>query len=145
MAQCSSSIRGWELSVRLPCQQGETVPSRRARGPALAASSGEADRRRLPRACPGHRRRPAMERNPRSSQGEGAPEAACDSQPCEPYRPQDGSTASRPSTSEVRREQVRRPGASPTPGRGGQRRASWEGLPGGRPAALCAVSVSSQT
>lgn len=55
----------------------------------------------------GPRRRPAMERSCRGSQGEGAPEAAC-----EPYGPGDGSEASCPSTSGGRREQVRRPGAS---------------------------------
>lgn len=48
-----------------------------------------------------------MERSCRGSQGEGAPEAAC-----EPYGPGDGSEASCPSTSGGRREQVRRPGAS---------------------------------
>ena len=86
-----------------------------------------------------------MERSPQSSQGEGTPEAAYDSQPCESYRPRDGSEASRPSTSEVRREQVRRPGASPTSGHGGQRRAPSEGPPGGCPSAPGAVSISSQT
>ena len=57
-----------------------------------------------------------MERSHRGSQGEGAPEAACDPQPSESYGPGDSSEASCPSTSEVRREQVRRPGASSHPG-----------------------------
>ena len=57
-----------------------------------------------------------MERSRRGSQGEGAPEAGGDPQPSEPYGPGDSSEASCPSTSEVRRGQVRRPGAYAHPG-----------------------------